>query len=127
MKSIRLHIRLMILLLGLVLIWNRYGNTLTVDELKIAQETSTQTGEHQLRSYLADLGVFLPVQQQECVTDGLFSLNVSPLWQLKIFGVTFAAPFHWMSTLQQLYILIRNCLVLPFEHFQIGYPFHCFW
>lgn len=123
----RRKIGLVVLLFGLVLIWNQPSGRAVIPHDAASQEANAHPSVQYFQIDDFSLGEFLPNSSAGSLANGLFSRDWSPNVQLRIFGVSVAAPSNFEACSQNCYFNIRRILLLPFERYDIGYPFHTYW
>ncbi|MGV8829987.1 MAG: hypothetical protein ACWA6U_16895 [Breznakibacter sp.] len=123
----RRKIGLVVLLFGLVLIYIQPSGRALIPHDAASQEANAHPSFQYFQIDDFSLGEFFPNSSAGSLLNGVFSRDWSPNVQLRIFGVSIVEPFHFVTHVQNCYLLIRCFLVLPFEQHDIGYPFHIFW
>lgn len=127
MTNWRLRIGVVVLMFGLVLFWNHStGRAMTLQNY-LGSDVDSRPAMQYYEAGDFSLGDFLPFNASGNILHGLFSRDWSPNLQLRIFGVSLVAPFYFFNPSLDCYFFIRQILLLPFEAFDIGYPFHSFW
>lgn len=123
----RTKIGVVVFMFGLILLWNQCPSrtmAFRADPITVV-EAKPSLQYYEAGDY--SLGEFLPASASGSLLNGLFSRDWSPNVQLRIFGVSLVAPFNFFNPSQECYFFIRQILLLPFEAYDIGYPFHSFW